>query len=130
MKGRDSWRSPSCRAGRDRAWRRIAAALTVAAGFLWAVWQVADYETSWAWMVGPAVMAGSIVLAGLWLRPLGGNRILGIAAFYAALVLMVCFLGADDGESLREILAVSGGSLGGLFVALTPETLVRERRSC
>jgi|GEM_PF-5708399 len=115
---------------KSRGWRLIFAALIVAAGVPVAVWLAAFFETALGWVVGPGVLALSIVLAGVWLRPLGGRRIVGVAVTYAAISLTVCALSADDPENLREILVLCGGALGGMFVVVAPGILTRERRIC
>lgn len=115
---------------KSRRWRLIVAALLVASGELAAVWLAVACREPWGWVVGPAVLASTFVLAGFWLQPLGGSRILKVAVTYAAIVITVCALSAGDPENLREILVLCGGALGGLFVIVAPDLVTGERRLC
>lgn len=115
---------------RSDRWRIVVAALMVATGELAAAW-LAGGETPWRLWTAPVVLAGLLIVAGLFLRPLGGSSIVRTAFLLAVSVLAASALVAlGSPGDLRESLPVIGGSTGGFLVILAGSRAEGGRRFC
>lgn len=106
---------------RSDRWRMVLVALILAGGQLAAAWLAVGGEVFWRLWSAPVLLAGTVLAAGIVLRPLGGKSILRAACLLAAAVLAGSGLVAlENPQELVLFLPVIGGGAAGGLVVIAP----------
>jgi len=111
--------------------RLVIAALLVAAGQLAASGLAAFAEALWVLLAAPLLLALVIVVAGFYLRPVGGPTSVRTALVLAVGLLTSAALVAQaDPESLRAMLPVIGGTIAAMVVLVPADAVGGRREIC